>query len=155
DSWRNAFIEPVGFFFDRVSEPGNPDKTIELSLVEVRRTGNGGLEYRGVGRRPRLNASLDYWWRARDAWGVRSSTNGLHKLIFRTLPTDLKQYNEDGTESHRVIHNIGVIEFSTLSSGRPEQLKGIFFDFTENREHLKSGRVELSPLNDLIPKEAS
>jgi hypothetical protein len=59
ESWRKASIEPIGFFYDQVSEPGKPDNIIEHSLVQVRRTANGGLEYRGVGRRLQSAAALE------------------------------------------------------------------------------------------------
>jgi hypothetical protein len=85
DSWRKAKIEPVGFFFDRVSQPENTKETIEYSLVEVRRNGTGGLEYRGVGRRPNSQRPLEYRWRAREAV-VRSSGDDVHKLFFRVRP---------------------------------------------------------------------
>jgi hypothetical protein len=81
DSFRKAAIEPVGFFFDRVSEPGNTEQATELSLVEVRRNGTKGLEYRGVGRRPHSPSPLEYRWRAREAV-VRSSGDDVHSCSF-------------------------------------------------------------------------
>lgn len=129
DSLRKTKIEPVGFFYDRVSEPGDPNKTIEYSLVEVRRTGNGGLEYRGVGRRPNSERPLEYRWRAREA-AVKSSTDDVHKLFFRAKPGDIKFYSPrqrgDGTElPDTIVYNLGCIEYG-MSDGKPEKLTGIF-----------------------------
>jgi hypothetical protein len=158
ESWRKASIEPIGFFYDQVSEPGKPDNIIEHSLVQVRRTANGGLEYRGVGRRLQSAASLDYRWRAREAWVNRSSGNELHKLFFRTLPSDVKFYTQrvrkDGQPFPEGVFNIGVIEFA-ISDGAPEQLKGIFFDYTLGDDYLGRGKIELSPATDAVSEDAA
>jgi len=158
ESWRKASIEPIGFFYDQVSEPGNPDNIIEHSLVQVRRTASGGLEYRGVGRRIQSPASLDYRWRAREAWVNRSSGNELHKLFFRTLPSDVKFYTrrvrQDGRPFPEGVFNMGVIEFA-ISGGAPEQLKGIFFDYTLGDDYLERGKIELSPATDAVSHDAA
>lgn len=157
ESWRKGKIEPVGFFYDRVSDPANPDQTLEHSLVQVKRTSNGGLEYRGVGRRPKADSLLDYCWRAREAWVYRANGSDFHKLIFRTAPHDIRIFSprktEDGRPAPKDCYNVGVIEYG-MSNGRPESLKGVFFDYTLGDDYLRRGEIELSPANDVISRTA-
>jgi hypothetical protein len=158
DGWRKAEIEPVGFFFDRVSQPENTKETIEYSLVEVRRNGTGGLEYRGVGRRPHSQRPLEYRWRAREAV-VRSSGDDVHKLFFRVRPGDIKFYSprqrQDGTQlADTIVYNLGCIEYG-MSEGKPEKLTGIFFDYTLAGDYLGRGKIELSPAEGKIRGDAT
>jgi hypothetical protein len=150
ESWRKAIIEPVGFFYDRVVDPGNPTEAIEHSLVQVRRTPSGGLEYRGVGRSARSTAFLDYRWRAREAWVNRANGNDPHKLFFRTQPRDIKFYLKRPRDD---VFNVGVIEFA-ISNGVPGQLTGMFFDYTLDDDYLARGKIELSPASEAISKDA-
>jgi hypothetical protein len=156
DSWRKAKIEPVGFFFDRVSESGNPNNTVEYSLVEVRRAANGTLEYRGVGRHAPSQRPLEYRWRAREAV-VKSSADDVHKLFFRVKPSDIKFYSprvRDGKLlPDSAVYNLGCIEYG-MSEGKPEQLRGIFFDYTLAGDVLKTGQIELSPADGKIQGDA-
>jgi hypothetical protein len=158
DSLRKSKVEPVGFFFDRVSEPGNTEQAIELSLVEVRRNGSGGLEYRGVGRRPHSKNPLEYRWRAREAV-VRSSGDDVHKLFFRVRPGDIKFYSprkrQDGQQLlDTIVYNLGCIEYG-MSEGKPEKLTGLFFDYTLAGDYLGRGKIELSPAEGKIRGDAT
>jgi hypothetical protein len=142
DSWRKAMVEPLGFFFDRVSEPGS-GTTIERSLVQVVRKKNGELEYRGVGAQLGADPSLSYWWRARDAWIYRSTTSDRHKLVFRTAPDSMRfapAHRSDGTPlKPGEVLNVGVIEYE-IADGKTADMIGMFFDYTLNDNYLRRGR---------------
>jgi hypothetical protein len=160
DSWRKANIEPVGIFFDRVSELGKPTKAIEHSLVQVLRTPDGTLEYRGVGRRVQSKTPIDYHWHARDANVSKSDAINEYKLVFRNRPKDIKfispRFRPDDTPlSDSAVHSVGVIEYR-LTNGKPTNIDGIFFDYTkeDNKDYLARGRIKLHPADDGISKEA-
>lgn len=147
-----AFVQarrdPVGFFYSRVSslDPRRGIQQVEYNLAEVRRTGNGGLEYRGVGR-PSTSNVLEFVWCARDT-GVYPTREG-YRFIFRT---DYRDIPEKPSQMPHDISNIGFVDYE-MSRNRATGMEGTFFDFTISGNYVQRKHLNLFNATALLEKK--